>query len=132
MIAFKDHSTDHPWRIEVERDAGTGRLDLIVWRPNDHRAVIQGYKLTDKGKYEVVGTAKSRQLTKWVYESLDHVQNKYHRNIVASTKNPDVTELHEYGVAFWGKDCAVVGRMLTRNRAGETWTTTKGYGGDQD
>ena len=95
-------------RVEVERDAGKRRLDLMVWHPSDHHAVIQDSWLRQRPQFCLdlsISAFYTRQLTKLAYEALreDQTQARDYCNVIANTKGPDVTELHEYGVAFWRK-----------------------------
>jgi hypothetical protein len=48
-----------------------------------------------------------------------------------SSMKDHVTKLHEYGLAFLGPYCAVVGRLLERKQGG-AWAITDTYGPTKD
>jgi hypothetical protein len=129
---FLATSPNNRWVIHVEPDGGVGRLDLEVWHPDDHRAVIHEYK---NNKWVTADKKASHPsnvqlLTKSSEEALNQIQTKQYRNIL--NDKPIVTELHEYGIAFMGTCCAVVGRTLSRKGPGDMWKIEKSYNGDKD
>lgn len=101
------------WDIQVERCAGIGRLDLILQRPGDDTGVLQEYKrvkMSEKDKNEGYSDSQCKRLTKMSEEALRQLETKGHR---ASMKD-HVIKLHEYGLAFLGPYCAIVGQSLER------------------
>jgi len=128
------YSSKRPWHIQVESDGGMGRLDLMMWHPDDHRAVIHEYKnksLTPaEKKKEAFDELKSQQLTELAVAGLEQIKQREYRTIFDNDSK--ITEVHEYGIAFFGKRCAVVGRTMSREGQGEPWTSTKTYSGKAD
>jgi len=111
----------------IESDSGMGRSDMKVWRPNDHRAVIQEYKSKKiNGDFD---ETKSQQLTARSKEGLMQIQSKNYRG---NFDKSDITEVHEYGIAFYGQYCSVVGRTMSRKTKHGTWSITKEYTGNED
>jgi len=135
LALSENHSPnrDNRWKIWVEPDGGMGHLDLVMWHLNDHRAVIHEHRnkrWTAKDKKEGFNESKNRRLTKLSEDGLDQIQRNDYRTFLNVERH--ITELHVYGIAFWGTWCAVVGRTLPRKRADETWTLTKEYNGAED
>jgi len=119
-----------PWEVDVERYAGAGRLDLIIKRPGGTDASIQEYKriaLTEKDKKTGYTESKCNRLAKHAKDALKQVEDRSYR---LSLKK-HVTNLHEYGIAFLGPYCAVVGRSLKRECAGQ-WVIVKEYSDSED
>ena len=132
IAAAESYSPDHEWEIHIESDGGMGRLDLMMWDPNDHRAVIHEYKnksLTQEDKKEF-DQSKNKQLTTLSETGLNQIRSKEYGAIFDNRSK--ITEVHEYGIAFHGRHCAVVGRTMSRTRRGEPWTPTKEYSGKED
>jgi len=78
-VVSQNYSPVYPWVIQSESDGEMGRLDLVMWHPNDHRAVIQVYnnnKLTNQDKNGEFDESKSRQLTTLSEDGLKQVQEK--------------------------------------------------------
>jgi len=103
IAASESYSPDHQWQIQVESDGGMGRLDLMMWHPNDHRAVIHEYtnkSLTREEKKEGFNESKSQQLTQLSEMGLKQIQEKDYRTTFDNYSK--ITEVHEYGVAFHG------------------------------
>jgi len=122
----------HPkvWTVDPESYGGIGRLDLLIYSSGDYRAVIQEFKsikLSKKDKEETYGDDQSERLTNKAKSALDQIEVKHYRNAIPE----HVTVLHEYGVAFLGVCCAVVGQSLSREKEGQ-WKITEVYSSHDD
>jgi hypothetical protein len=111
------------WEVDVERCAGIGRLDLIFYRGDE--AAIQEHKrmaLSEKDKRSGYGDPQRERLTKEAEKGLTQIEVKGYR-----ARLPDqVTKLREFGIAFLGPYCAIVGRSFKR-KAGGQWKIRKTY-----
>jgi len=112
----------------VEHCSGIGQLDLRL--VSDHEAVIQEYKrikLTKKDKDSGYGGSQRKRLTKAAEKGLGQIEIKGYR-----TQLPDqVTKLREFGIAFLGPYCAIVGHSLKREPGGE-WRIRKVYNAERN
>jgi len=118
------------WEVCVERDAGWGRLDLVIQQAHHENGVIKEYKRispTKKDKKDGYGDSQCRRLTKEADNALNQVETRSYRNYV----QPHVTKVFEYGIAFLGPYCAVAGRLLER-KPGERWLITETYDSKAD
>ena len=111
------------WDVQVERCSGKGRLDLLIL--GDDKAVIQEHKritMTKKDKQSGYGNSQCMRLTKEAENGLRQIEAKAYR---ARLPN-HVTKLREFGIAFLGPYCAIVGRSLKREPGGQ-WEFEKSY-----
>jgi hypothetical protein len=111
------------WEVDVERCSGIGRLDLILYRVDE--AIIQAHKrikLSDKDKRSGYGGPICQRLTKAAEDGLRQLEVKGYRAGLAT----DVVKLREFGIAFLGPYCAIVGRSLKRQPGGQ-WKIQKSY-----
>jgi len=118
------------WEVAVERDAGWGRLDLVIQQAHHKNGVITKYKrisLTKKDKKYGYGDSQCRRLTKAADDALSQVETRFYR----AHMWPHVTKVFEYGIAFLGPYCAVAGRLLER-KLGEGWVITEMYDSKAD
>jgi Protein of unknown function (DUF1703). len=116
------------WEIRVEEGAGAGRLDLMMLR-GEH-AIIQEYKrirFENKNRTDGCGTLQTKQLTAHAEDAMAQIESRGYRLKVPS----HVTMLREYGVAFLGPYCGIVGRVLERG-CGEGWALKEEYTCTQD
>lgn len=121
---------DTRWEVEVECFGGVGHLDLVTQREKGEYAVIQEHRrieLLEQDKQRLYGESQCKRLTRMANEALEQIQNRRHRNLIRN----HVTELREFGIAFLGPYCAVVGNVLTRKCGGE-WTVHDSYTARQD
>src|SRR5258708_34410036 len=97
------------WVIKVEQCSGVGRLDLRLL--SDDEAIIQEYKrikLTKKDKESGYGDSQRKRPTKAAEKGLGQIKIKGYRAWL-----PDqVIKLREFGMAFLGPFCAIVGHSL--------------------
>jgi len=116
------------WDVDVEECAGSGRLDLIFSRNNE--AAIQEHKrvsLSQKDKSTGYDDSKRVRLTTAAEKGLMQIEIKGYR-----ARLPDkVTQLCEFGIAFLGPYCAIVGHVLER-KAGGQWTISKTYDAEEN
>jgi hypothetical protein len=116
------------WVVDVEQCAGIGRLDLILYRGDE--AVIQEHKriaLSESDKRSRYGDSQRERLTTGVEDGLTQIDVKGYR-----ARLPDqVTRLREFGIAFLGPYCAIVGRSLKRTAGGQ-WKIKKIYTGERN
>jgi hypothetical protein len=125
-----DRRNKTPWYVQIEECGGNGRMDLILQRMGDNTGVIHEHKrepFLPRDKTEGYGASQSQRLTKKAEEALVQLETKQYR---ASMKD-HVTKLHEYGLAFLGPYCAVVGRSLERKQGGR-WVITSTYDSFED
>jgi hypothetical protein len=118
------------WDVRIEEYGGIGRMDLILQRMGDGTGVIHEHKLvpfTPRDKKQGYSGSQCKRLTKEAEEALVQLETREYR---ASMKD-HVTKLHEYGLAFLGPYCAVVGRSLERKQGGG-WVVTGTYGSIED
>ena len=80
-----------------------------------------------KDKAEGYGESQCRRLTKIAEKALKQIETKRYRTVIKD----QVTELREFGLAFLGPYCAVVGHLLGRDRGGK-WKIREVYATDQD
>ena len=128
--AAREPSNLVEWEVQVEQCAGIGRLDLILQRLGVETGVLHEYKremLSDKDKKEGYGDAQKKRLTKMAEEALAQLETRGYRALMRD----HVTNLREYGFAFLGPYCAVVGRSLKREPGGQ-WMIRKTYDSTQD
>jgi len=125
-----DHGNKSAWDVRVEQFGGIGHMDLIFQRMGDDTGVLHEHKrepLKPRDKQEGYSDSQRKRLTKKAEEALVQLETRqYH----ASMKD-HVTKLHEYGLAFLGPYCAVVGRSLERKQGG-AWVITNIYGSIDD
>jgi hypothetical protein len=111
------------WQVDVERCAGIGRLDLILYRGNE--VAIQEHKrmaLSEKDKRSRYGDSQRERLTKEAEKGLTQIEVKGYR-----ARLPDqATKLREFGIAFLGPYCAIVGRSF-KWKAGGQWNIKRTY-----
>jgi hypothetical protein len=118
------------WEVQVEKCAGIGRLDLILQRMGDDTGVIHEHKrdpFTLKDKREGYSNSQHQRLTKKAEEALVQLETRQYR----ASMRDHVTKLREYGLAFLGPYCAILGRSLERKQGG-TWVITDTYGAVKD
>lgn len=118
------------WDVQVEQCAEIGRLDLILQRMGDDTGVLQEHKrmkLSKKDKKEGYGDSQRKGLTKMAAKALTQLETKGYRALMRG----HVMKLREYGLAFLGPYCAIVGRSLERERGGP-WVVTATYDADED
>src|SRR5712671_5518114 len=102
-------------------------------RDQDHRAVIQVYeylRVLKRDRTEGYGGSQQQQLTKIACSALNRIEGESYR--YRDTLHDNVTDLSEYGIAFLGAYCAVMGSSLSRSKVGERWVITKTYLSDED
>ena len=111
------------WVVEVEQCFGIGRLDLRLL--SDDEAIIHEYKrinLKKKDKESGYGDSQRKWLSKAAEKGLRQIKVKGYR-----ARLPDqVTHLREFGIAFLGPYCAIMGHSLERE-PGEQWRILKLY-----
>ena len=111
------------WDVQVERSSGKGRLDLLLLC--DDEAVIQEHKriaMTKKDRGSGYGDSQRRRLSKEAEKGFSQIEARGYR-----ARLPDrVTKLREFGIAFLGPYCAIVGRSLKRQPGGP-WEFAKSY-----
>ena len=125
-----DRRNKSAWDIRVEEYGGIGCMDLILQRIGDDTGVLHEHNrvpLKDQDKKGGYGDSQRQRLTKKAEEALVQLETRQYR---ASMKD-HVTKLHEYGLAFLGPYCAVVGRSLERKQEGP-WKTKNTYGFVED
>jgi len=125
--AANDLRYNAAWEVQV---GGIGRLDLILQRMRDTTGVIQEHKrvrLTKKDKKEGYGKSQSERLTNMAEKAMEQLEMKQYR----ASMRPHVTKIHEYGLAFLGPYCAILGRSLER-KPGEQWVIVDSYDADED
>ena len=113
------------WEVEVECFAGSGRLDLIAQHARDKHASIQKYKrLTyiKKEKGKGYGESQRIRLTRKAEKALTQIEDRRYRSSIRT----HVLELREYGIAFLGPYCGIVGRLLSRE-PGKEWKVADNY-----
>jgi hypothetical protein len=117
------------WDVRVEEYGGIGRMDLILQRMGDNTGVIHEHKrepFKQQDREEGYSASQRNRLTRKAEEALAQLETRQYR---ASMKD-HVTKIHEYGLAFLGPYCAVVGRSLERRQGG--WVTTVTYDSVED
>ena len=110
------------WDFQMERSSGRG-LDLFLLC--DDEAVIQEHNriaMTKKDKGSSYGDSQRMRLTKEAENGFSQIEARGYR-----ARLPDrVTKLREFGIAFLGPYCAIVGRSLKRQPGG-LWEFEKSY-----
>jgi len=110
------------WDVQVEHSSGKG-LDLLLLC--DDEAVIQEHKriaMTKKDKGSGYGDSQRMRLTKEAENGFSQIEAGGYR-----ARLPDrVTKLREFGIAFLGPYCAIVGRSFKRQPGGP-WEFEKSY-----
>jgi len=116
------------WVVDVEHCSGIGSLNLRML--SDDEAVIQEHKrikLTKTDKKSGYGDSQRKRLTKAAEKGLGQIEIKGYRS-----RLPDqVTKLCEFGTAFLGPYCAIVGHSLEREPGGE-WRIIKLYNAERN
>lgn len=123
----EDHTA---WDIKVEYPGGAGRMDLILQRTGDETGVIQEFKrirFLKRDREAGYGDSQRNRLTTKAEEALRQLETRHYR---AAMKD-HVKKVHEYGVAFLGPFCAIVGRSLERKQDGG-WVITNTYDAVRD
>jgi hypothetical protein len=96
----------------------------------DNTGVIHEHKrepFTLQDKQEGYSSSQHQRLTKKAEEALVQLEARQYR----ASMRDHVTKLREYGLAFLGPYCAIVGRSLERKQGG-TWVITDTYGAVED
>ena len=123
FFAIASQSASPTWVVDVEHCSGTGRLDLRLL--SDDEAVIHEYKrikLTKKEKQSGYTHSQRKRLTKAAEKGMEQIEIKGHRARLPY----QVIKLREFGIAFLGPYCGIVGRSLEREPGGE-WRIIKLY-----
>ena len=118
------------WDVRVEEYGGIGRMDLILQRMGDNTGVIHEHKwepIKPQDKKEGYSDSQRELLTKKAEEALVQLETRQYR----ASMEDHVMKLHEYGLAFLGPYCAVVGRSLER-KPGGAWVITGTYDSIED
>ena len=118
------------WEIEVERYSGIAWLDLIVQRMRGSNATIEEHKpidFSERNKTKGYSESRCRPLTNTAEKVLKQIETSRYRTAIKDY----VTELREFSLALLGLYCAVVVRLLERDRGGN-WKIQEVCGTDKD
>jgi hypothetical protein len=116
---------ERAWDVRIEQCTGVGRLDLVLQRMGDDTGILHEHKrepFTPQDKKEGYSDLQCKRLTKKAEEALVQLETRQYR----ASMRDHVTKLHEYGLAFLGPYCAIVGRSLERKQGGG-WVITDTY-----
>jgi hypothetical protein len=125
-----DRRNKSTWDVRVEDYGGTGRMDLILQRMGDDTGVLHEHKrepFTPRDQQEGYSDSQRNRLTAKAKEALVQLETRQYRALMKG----HVTKIHEYGLAFLGPYCAVVGRSLERKQGG-AWVITDTYDSIKD
>jgi len=122
-VASQLATNEGEWTLAAEGSSGIGRFDFRMHRIPD--AIIHEYKwlkMSKRDKRNSYDDTKCRRLTKEAENALQQIDSKGYR---AQLPN-EVTRLREYGIAFLGPYCAIVGHSFERVPGGQ-WEITGSY-----
>lgn len=116
LVSAGSATTQSPaWEVKVESWAGDGRLDIIICRPGDSRAVIIELKGVIWGdRSSGYNDERDARIAHAARGALEQISQKNYRAAVTE----DIQRLSEVGIAFEGPYCAIVGHLLERELGG--------------